>query len=205
MKREESGPEAAVAAVARRRRVMTSKFRRMSARRSAGRWRATLDRNRKHTGVCTFDSEEEAARAWDRMMVWCDLHGVVLKRPGWGYVLDSSGIKASINFAYDECEGDIDGLRVIMTQEAMVQKLLEVGRAQPGCKRKRANGGAVALPAGPGSGDGDGGGGRGGSGGRGRGRGREHGRGRSWARERGRDREGLGTETVTGDENGGRR
>ena len=80
----------------------TSTFHGLSAERTSGRWKAIFNQPGKsawHVG--TFDRATDAARAWDRMMVWCDLHGVVRKRRGGhGQVLDSSGIRASLNFSY---------------------------------------------------------------------------------------------------------
>jgi hypothetical protein len=106
--------------------------------RGARRWTAKLRNDGKQTDLGTFDREEDAAHAWDRMMLWCHLHGVVLKRLGGGgvRVLDSSGIKASLNFAYEEYESEEDELLGILTQDAMVQKLQQEGRLQPGCRRR---------------------------------------------------------------------
>ena len=49
----------------------------------------------------------------------------------------SDSIKAALNFAYEEYEGDVDELRGIMTQDAMVQKLQQEGRLQPGCRNRK--------------------------------------------------------------------
>jgi len=118
----------------------------------------------------TFDSEQDAARAWDRWMVWCHLHGVVGA---------SGSIRAALKFAYDEYEGEVvDELRSIMTQDAMVLKLQQEGRAQPGSRGcKRARGGAVVRLAGGGGGGGGGVAGGGGGGGLGGGKTVEWGRG----------------------------
>ena len=93
----------------------------------------------------TSDREEDVARAWDRMMLWCDLHGVALnrgRRGGWGGLHTSGSFRAALNFAYEEYAGEVDELRGIMTQDAMVQKLQREGRAaevrKGGHKRKRA-------------------------------------------------------------------
>jgi len=120
-------------------RVYTSKYRGVSALSgSPVRSGATLGHNGKNTRIGLFDREDDAARAWDRMMLWCDLHGVVLKRHGRQSVYTSDSIKAALNFAYEGYEGELDELRAVMTQDAMVQNLRQEGRAQPGCKRKRA-------------------------------------------------------------------
>ena len=150
-------------------RLFTSMFRGVSAVHSSrpGRWNAMFN----HIGVLgTFDREVEAARAWNRMMLWCNLHGVVLTRPGGqGRAHTSASLKAALNFAYEEYEGEVDELQGIMTQDAMVQKLRQEGQLQPGsCKSKRAEGGVLKLLVGGwGGGGGSGGGdcGRGGGGG----------------------------------------
>ena len=104
-----------------------------------GRWKTTFKRNGKSTNIGTFDIEEDAARAWDRMMVWCHLHEVVLKRRGANGLHTSDTIKAALNFAYESYASEMNELRSIATQDAMAQKLRQAGRAQPGCsKRKRA-------------------------------------------------------------------
>ena len=142
-------------------RSFTSTFRGVS-KRSSGRWNAMFKcHGGKSTYLGTFDREKDAARAWDRMMVWCHLHGVALIRPGGGSAHTSDSIKAALNIAYEEYAGEVDGLRGVLSEDAMVQKLRQEGRAQSGSrKRKRANGRAGALPAegggGAGGGDGDG-------------------------------------------------
>ena len=87
-----------------------------------------------------FDREDDAARAWDRMMLWCHLHEVMLKRNGGqGREHTSDSIQAALNFAYEEYAGAMDELCGIMTQDAMVQKSKLEGLLQPGYgKRKRA-------------------------------------------------------------------
>ena len=45
-------------------------------------------------------------------MLWCHLHGVVLKQQGrGGRVHTSDSIKAALNFPYEEYEGEVDELR----------------------------------------------------------------------------------------------
>jgi len=121
-------------------RVFTSKFRGVAAQSgSVERWKAAFRNSGKYMHMGTFSSEEDAARARDRMLVWCHLHGVVLHQRGRGAVHTSDSIKAALNFAYDEYVGEVDELKNVMTQDDMVQKLQQGGRAQPGGrKRKRA-------------------------------------------------------------------
>jgi hypothetical protein len=107
-----------------------------------------------------FDIEDDAARAYDRIMVQFELHGVVRNMSGGG-VHDASSAKDSLNFAYDEYEGEFDELRR-MTQNDLVQKLRQQGKHK--CKRKRRESTAdthLALVGGSGGGGGGGGGGAG--------------------------------------------
>ena len=64
---------------------------------------------KKSTFLGSFVDEEEAARAYDRMVVWFELHGVVRNKPGGG-VYDSSSVKDCLNFAWEEYEAEFDEL-----------------------------------------------------------------------------------------------
>jgi hypothetical protein len=56
-------------------------------------------RNGKPTSLGCFDQEEQAARAYDKMMLWCELH-------------NSAGMKGgTTNFAPDEYEKDVAWLQ----------------------------------------------------------------------------------------------
>jgi hypothetical protein len=69
----------------------------------------------KKTYLGTFDEEEEAARAYDRMSIWrCRIHGKT-KKGGYKLNFDSS------NYAGEEA-----ALQGVDTMEAMVTKIREV-------------------------------------------------------------------------------
>jgi len=116
----------------------TTAFRGVSAS-GYGRWEARLKHNGKNTNMGTFDNAEDDARAWDRMMLWCHLHGVGFYRgnddhgDGLGRLHNMDSTRAALNFAYKEYAGESDKLRCVETMEAMVQKLRREGMAQPGC------------------------------------------------------------------------
>lgn len=58
-------------------------------------------RSGKPTSLGCFDHEEQAARAYDKMMLWCELH-------------NSSGVKGGItNFDPAEYEKDLSWLQVV--------------------------------------------------------------------------------------------
>ena len=146
--------------VVRQERTLTSKFRGVSWDRTNQRWNGYFNHNSKAIRLGYFDDEEDAARAYDRMAVWFELHGIVRNKHGGGGrgVHDTSSVKASLNFAWDEYESEFGVLRR-MTQDDLVLKLKQQG----GSKRKRPD---SALVGGGGGGRGGGvGGSSGGSGG----------------------------------------
>ena len=49
----------------------------------------------------------------------------------------SDSIKAALNFPCKEYEGEVDELRGILTQDAMVQKLKDKGRLQRGSRKRK--------------------------------------------------------------------
>ena len=167
------GGTATAGELARQQRTYTSQFQGVTWKPDIRTWRVEFMHNNKKIHLGCFDEEEDAGRAYDRMMVWFQLHGVVRnKRHGGAH--DSSSLKASLNFSYDEYKGEFDELRC-MTQDELVQKL----RQQGGAKRKRkppesaANTHLALVRDGGGAGDGGGcrgGGGGGGGGGSGGGK-----------------------------------
>jgi len=179
------GGGTAVGMVARQEPTHTSQYRGVIWHLGDRRWQVQFKHNKKQIHVGYFDEEEDAGRAYDRMMVWLQLHGIVINKRGGG-VHDSSNIKASLNFAYDEYKGEFDELRR-MTQDELVQKLRQEGwrgQAQAQAQAAQVSGGHA-----PGTGRGRG---RAAEGwgwrwwaGRGRGQGRGRGR-RRWLGRQGR-------------------
>ena len=75
----ETGARQSVHKVARQKgvstgRTYTSRYRGVHQTFPTRRWEAQFRRNGKPTSLGCFDHEEEAARAYDRMLVWCELH-----------------------------------------------------------------------------------------------------------------------------------
>lgn len=98
-------------------RTYTSRFRGVHQTFPTRRWEAQFRRAGKPTSLGCFDREEEAARAYDKMMLWCELHNV-------------TGVKGGItNFELSEYEGDVAWLQKI-TQDQLVQVLRSDGRRQ---------------------------------------------------------------------------
>lgn len=70
-------------------------------------------RNGKPTSLGCFDEEEEAARAYDKMMIWCELN-------------QTGGVKAGItNFDMSEYEKDIPVLNSISQVSLPIFSTLE--------------------------------------------------------------------------------
>lgn len=125
-------------------RTYTSKYRGVHQTFPTRRWEAQFRRNGKPTSLGCFDHEEEAARAYDRMMVWCELHGQDSRGGGksGGSKVGISGLTTlPLNFDYGEYEGDFDSLKHI-TQDDLVQSLRRQGRLQ--AASNNAGGGSVA-------------------------------------------------------------
>jgi len=107
-------------AMARQDHKRTSQNRGVTWARDKQKWHVQFKHNHKNAYLGNYIIEEDAARAYDRMMVWFELHGVVRNKPGGYRVHDSSILKASLNFAYDDYEGEFGELRR-MAQDEVVQ------------------------------------------------------------------------------------
>jgi len=110
-------------------RTYTSKYRGVHQTFPTRRWEAQFRRNGKPTSLGCFDHEEEAARAYDKMMVLCELHGQDSRggTKGGGHKLVFTTLP--LNFDFCEYESDFEGLRQI-TQDDLVQNLRRQGRMQ---------------------------------------------------------------------------
>lgn len=83
------------------------------------RWEAQFRRNGKPTSLGCFDNEEEAARAYDKMMIWCEIH-------------HATGVKGGItNFDQGEYQADIPLLQEV-TQVWLCDRL--AGAWCDGCR-----------------------------------------------------------------------
>lgn len=109
-------------------RTYTSKYRGVHQTFPTRRWEAQFRRNGKPTSLGCFDYEDEAARAYDRMMVWCELHGQD-SRGGKVGAHRSHIAQLSLNFDYNDYEGDLIALRHV-SQDDLVQSLRRQGRMQ---------------------------------------------------------------------------
>ncbi|KXZ53152.1 hypothetical protein GPECTOR_7g1044 [Gonium pectorale] len=98
-------------------RTYTSKYRGVHQTFPTKRWEAQFRRNGKPTSLGCFDHEEEAARAYDKMMLWCELH-------------NASGVKSGItNFDSTEYEKEFAWLQVV-SQDELIEALRSEGRRQ---------------------------------------------------------------------------
>ena len=109
-------------------RTYTSKYRGVHQTFPTRRWEAQFRRNGKPTSLGCFDHEDEAARAYDRMMVWCELHGQD-GRGGKVITHRSSVAHLSLNFDFGDYEGDLVTLKHV-SQDDLVQSLRRQGRLQ---------------------------------------------------------------------------
>ena len=131
-------------------RTYTSKFRGVHQTFPTRRWEAQFRRNGKPTSLGCFDNEEEAARGYDKMMLWCELH-------------NAGGVKGGVtNFDPGEYEAERPWLQQV-TQDELVQILRSDGRRQAAQRmtRQKQEGGPRGRGS-PAAGDGGPGGVRGG-------------------------------------------
>lgn len=106
-------------------RTYTSRYRGVHQTFPTRRWEAQFRRGGRPTSLGCFDEEEQAARAYDRMMLWCELHG-------------AGGAKGGLtNFDPAEYAGDLPSLRGT-TQDALVAALRAEGRKQAADRAKAA-------------------------------------------------------------------
>ena len=95
----------------------TSKYRGVHQTFPTRRWEAQFRRNGKPTSLGCFDHEEEAARAYDKMMLWCNIHS-------------AGNVKQLVtNFDPVMYDGDLQWLHQV-TQDELVQILRSDGRRQ---------------------------------------------------------------------------
>eukprot|EP00238_Polyblepharides_amylifera_P006231 CAMPEP_0196577538 /NCGR_PEP_ID=MMETSP1081-20130531/6594_1 /TAXON_ID=36882 /ORGANISM="Pyramimonas amylifera, Strain CCMP720" /LENGTH=166 /DNA_ID=CAMNT_0041896493 /DNA_START=260 /DNA_END=760 /DNA_ORIENTATION=+ len=104
-------------------RTYTSKYRGVHQTFPTKRWEAQFRRAGKPTSLGCFDNEEEAARAYDKMMVWIELHSADI-RPTMGH-LKGGGT----NFDVREYLEDVPELNRL-SQDELVQMLRREGRSQ---------------------------------------------------------------------------
>eukprot|EP00798_Chlamydomonas_sp_ICE-L_P010237 gene10237-8154_t len=98
-------------------RTYTSKYRGVHQTFPTKRWEAQFRRNGKPTSLGCFDHEDEAARAYDKMMLWCELH-------------NAAGMKSGItNFEASEYERDVAWLSSV-TQDELIEAFRSDGRRQ---------------------------------------------------------------------------
>ena len=106
-------------------RTYTSRFRGVHQTFPTRRWEAQFRKGGRPTSLGCFDTEEAAARAYDRMMLWCELHGAAGTKTG-----------VTTNFDPSEYAADVPSLRA-SSQDDLVLALRAEGRRQA-AERSRA-------------------------------------------------------------------
>lgn len=95
----------------------TSRFRGVHRTIPTKRWEAQFRKDGKPTSLGCFDTEESAARAYDRMMLWCELH------------LRNGGKPCVTNLDPEEYKKDLVWLQSI-SQDELLQELRREGREE---------------------------------------------------------------------------
>mmetsp|Transcript_11111 Transcript_11111/g.20965 ORF Transcript_11111/g.20965 Transcript_11111/m.20965 type:complete len:405 (+) Transcript_11111:405-1619(+) len=103
-------------------RTYTSKYRGVHQTFPTRRWEAQFRRAGKPTSLGCFDREEEAARAYDKMMVWVELHSADMQQTGQMKT-------GTTNFDVGDYVDDIPDLKTL-SQDELVQMLRREGRSQ---------------------------------------------------------------------------
>lgn len=106
-------------------RTFTSRFRGVHQTFPTRRWEAQFRRGGKPTSLGCFDEEEQAARSYDRMMVWCHLHRQLSCKHG------------ITNYDMSEYEADYEWLMRV-TQEDLIEDLRSTGRRQAATRQLRS-------------------------------------------------------------------
>jgi len=136
-------------------RTYTSKYRGVHQTFPTRRWEAQFRRAGKPTSLGCFNLEEEAARAYDKMMLWCEIHHADLRSLG---ARDGSRRLSSLltpfplfpgllrngvtNFPAAAYAVDMPALRE-MTQDELVAELRRMGRLQAASGAPRGAGKAA--------------------------------------------------------------
>lgn len=107
-------------------RTFTSKYRGVHQTFPTKRWEAQFRRNGKPTSLGCFDHEEEASRAYDKMILWVDLHATI------------AGNKPGItNFDKAEYSQQMAYLRAV-SQDDLMNALRLQGRSQAAKRMMRS-------------------------------------------------------------------
>ena len=118
-------------------RTYTSKFRGVHQTFPTRRWEAQFRRKGKPTSLGCFDKEEQAARAYDKMMMWCQLHPKEIQNMSscggtsqTGYAPSFMSAKIFVtNFDKSEYYRDVPMLKQT-SQDDLVAALRREGRKQ---------------------------------------------------------------------------
>ena len=122
---EPPSPHTATPSTAAASRAFTSRYRGVHQTLPTRRWEAQFRRGGKPTSLGCFDREEDAARAYDRAVLWRALHG-------------ATGAKGGVtNFEPAEYAAEVESLRA-QTLDQLVDGLRAAGRRQARDRQARA-------------------------------------------------------------------